>query len=218
MANKKSSKKSLIERLIKKYGARYSEILGIKLNNDEKEIFKWWLAAGFLGARISENIALRTYREFEKADLLNINEISKASRGRIIRVLGKGGYARYDGLTTTRLKRMCKKLKQEYKGKITYVHREAKDADDLEKRLQEFWRVGPVTVNIFLRELRQVWKKADPLPSQFVKYGARSFKIDLNKFNKKTKKFIKLECALLRAGRALYRKHKTKEEILKSLE
>ncbi len=36
----------------------------------------------------------------------------------------------------------------------------------MERRLQEFRGVGPVCVNIYLRELRGVWEKAKPKPSK----------------------------------------------------
>jgi hypothetical protein len=65
----------------------------------------------------------------------------------------------------------------------------------------EFKGIGPVTANIFLRELRTVWKKADPEPLDLVKQEAVKFRTDLNKFNRKTKRFIKLEAALIRSSK-----------------
>jgi hypothetical protein len=41
-------KKRELKELIEKHGQRYSEILGINLSQDEEqEIFKWFLAASF---------------------------------------------------------------------------------------------------------------------------------------------------------------------------
>ncbi|MGC8849621.1 MAG: hypothetical protein ACP5QI_04025, partial [Candidatus Bathyarchaeia archaeon] len=37
---------------------------------------------------------------------------------------------------------------------------------DLESKLMEFRGFGPTAVNIFLRELRGIWPKADPEPSR----------------------------------------------------
>ncbi len=59
--------------------------------------------------------------------------------------------------------------------------------------------MGPVTTNIFLRELRHVWKKANPEPLPIVKKIARKLKIRLPKTKKrKTEKFVRLEAALIR--------------------
>ncbi len=189
-------------KLIKDLGKTYSSLLGINIEKrTEKEIFKWWIAALFFGARISEQIAVHTYKEFEKADLLEFKNLAKASQLKLIKILGKGGYARYDGLTSEKLRRMCKKLKQEYNSRITNIHKEAKNPEDLEKRLQEFWRVGPVTANIFLRELRTAWKKANPEPLPHIKKTAKKYKIRLDNIPRKTKRFIRLECALHRLWR-----------------
>ena len=194
-----------IDKLVKKYDQTYSSLLGIDLEKGtEKEIFKWWMASLFFGARISEDIAMHTYKEFEKADLLDFKKLAKAGQWHLIRILGRGGYARYDGLTSTKLMRMREKLKKEYDNKITNVHKKARNSEDLENRLQEFWRVGPITTNIFLRELRTVWKKANPEPLPHIKLMARKLGIKLDRLNKKSKKFIMLECALHR----LYRETK----------
>lgn len=191
-----------INDLIKKYGQTYSSLLKINLKKgSEKEIFKWWIASLFFGARISENIASHTYKEFEKEGLVEFRSLCKAKQGRLIRVLGKGGYARYDGLTSTKLIRMCERLKKEYGSKITNIHKKAKNSEDLENRLQEFWGVGPVTANIFLRELRIIWKKANPEPLPHIKQTAKRLGINLNKLNRKSKNFIQLEYALHRIWR-----------------
>ena len=65
-------------------------------------------------------------------------------------------------------------LQERYAGDLNLLHQEAIDKRDLESRLMEFKGIGPVTTNIFLRELRGVWEKADPLPSDLVILAARN--------------------------------------------
>jgi len=66
-----------------------------------------------------------------------------------------------------------KKLKKEY-GSLEELHARSKDPKDLERRLLEFKGLGPIGVNIFLRELRHVWAKAKPKPcSMAVKVARR---------------------------------------------
>jgi hypothetical protein len=56
-----------------------------------------------------------------------------------------------------------------------------------------------------LRELRHVWPKADPEPLPIVKKLAKQLGIKLSS-NRKTKRFVKMEAALIRL-----RKQKTKK-------
>jgi len=50
---------------------------------------------------------------------------------------------------------ICKKLKKNY-GNLTNLIKKAKNKKDLEKKLLEFKGVGPVTVRIFLRDLKSI--------------------------------------------------------------
>jgi hypothetical protein len=57
----------------------YSEELGINLETlADSELFKWFLASLLLGARISGAIAEKTYRAFEKHNLLTPRTILDA--------------------------------------------------------------------------------------------------------------------------------------------
>jgi endonuclease III len=190
----------IIKRLISQFGYLYSTELGINVKTkNEKEIFKWFLASILFGKRISENIAIKTYREFEKAGILGPSEILKAGWDKLVQVLDAGGYVRYDFSTATKLLEISRGLLDKYgENPLIKMHEIAKDKKELESTLQSFKGIGPVTTNIFLRELRTVWKKADPEPLPVVKKLARKYKIDLNKFNRKTVKFIRLEAALIR--------------------
>jgi endonuclease III len=98
-------------------------------------------------------------------------------------------------------------LKEKY-GSLEKLYEISKNSKDLEKRLQEFKRVGPTTVNIFLRELRAIWPKADPGISRFVRIAANNLGIDLSKLNRKTFEFVNLESALLRLGKNYCNKKK----------
>ena len=50
-------------------------------------------------------------------------------------------------------------------GDLTRLHEEVPGPRDLEAKFQAFPGVGPVKVNIFLRELRGIRAKADPVLS-----------------------------------------------------
>lgn len=178
----------------------YSEELGISLKkNNDDEIFKWFLASILFGARISETIAMRTYRTFERYNLLKPEKILKAGWDFLVNpIMREGGYVRYDGKTSTQILRNCETLIKKYNGSLKKLHKTAKDSKDLENRLIHFYGVGPVTVNIFLRELRPFWEKANPDPLPIVKKTAIELGVDLSRYNRKSLSFARVEAGLIR--------------------
>jgi len=180
----------------------YSEELNIDLKrNSDKEFFKWFLASILFGARISETIAKNTYRTFEKYNILEPKKILSADWDFLVNpIMREGGYVRYDGKTSTQILRNCQTLLKEYKGSLKILHKEAKNSDDLEDKLIDFYGIGPVTANIFLRELRPFWRKSNPEPLPIVKKVAGVYKIDLNRYNRKSLTFVRIEAGLIRLG------------------
>lgn len=178
----------------------YSEELGINLASKKPaEIFKWFLASTLFGARIPETIAKNTYKSFERHHLLEPKKILKAGWNYLVNpVMRQGGYVRYDEKTSTKVLRNCKTLLEKYKGNLNTLHESARNSRDLEKRLMEFYGVGPVTANIFLRELRPYWKKADPETLLGVRKLAKKLKVELNKYNRKTLTYVRIEAGLIR--------------------
>jgi endonuclease III len=160
--------------LIDTVGGRFSSQMGINLSSaDHDQIFKWFLASKLFGARISTNIAVRTYREFEKFRVTSPEAVLRTGWDGLVRILDEGGYVRYDFSTATKLLKIMDDLKRDYNGNLNELHRAAMDEEDLENRLKGLGKgIGDVTVNIFLRELRGVWKKADPGLSQMVRLAA----------------------------------------------
>ncbi|MFQ6002041.1 MAG: hypothetical protein ACE5LG_10330 [Anaerolineae bacterium] len=156
-------------------GGRFSTSLGIDLaSGDPGEIFKWFLASILFGARIGERIATNTYREFERRGVLTPQRILDTGWDGLVEILDSGGYVRYDFKTATQLLEIMGTLQERYAGDLNLLHQQAIDKRDLESRLMEFKSIGPVTTNIFLRELRGIWEKADPLPSDLVILAARN--------------------------------------------
>ncbi len=209
--------------LVQKLGQRYSEILGINVNSsDDKEVFKWFLAAVLFGAPITESSVLKTYRCFENHGVLTPKKIVETGWQGLVKILDEGSYARYDYKTADKLLIVNGSLNKKYGGSLNKLHREAADSADLEKRLKELGKgIGDVTVSIFLRELRGVWGKADPKPTPLVVLAAKNLGIiknespekalvELKDFWKRSAvegvSFVNLETALLRWGKDWRRK------------
>ena len=141
----------------------YPQELGLDLHKI-KDRFKWFLASTLFAKRISARIAMATFKEFENAGLTSPEAILTAGWDRLVKVLDSGGYVRYDFSTASNLLEAMDKLLKTY-GSLEKLHAQAADSRDIENKLQQLKGVGPVAVNIFLRELRSIWPKASPRPS-----------------------------------------------------
>jgi hypothetical protein len=183
----------------------YSEELGIDLAaGSDDAYFRWFLASLLFGARISETTAKNTYRSFVGHGLTRPKRILNAGRDFLIYpIMREGGYVRYDGRKSTQVLHDCDELVAGYGGKLRRLHDAARDARDLEQRLLTFYGVGPVTMNIFLRELRPFWAKADPDPLPIVITLAKRLAIDLTRYKRKSLTFARVEAGLIRRRREL---------------
>lgn len=154
----------------------YPQELGICLHK-EQDRFKWFLASILFAKRISAEVAKRTYKEFEKHGIVTAEAISQAGWDKLVEVLDAGGYVRYDFSTASNLLAIANALMEKY-GSLEALYDQSKDSKDLEKRLLGFKGVGPTTVNIFLRELRGIWEKAQPQPSPLAIEVASKLRLD----------------------------------------
>ena len=216
-------KESIIKKLITSLGGKFSTELEIDLSKgDSNEIFKWFLASKLFGARIGTNIAIKTYREFEKCGVVTPKKIIETGWDGLVKILDEGGYVRYDFSTATKLLEIMKDLRGNYGGDLNKLHQKAKEVKDLEVLLKDLGKgIGDVTVNIFLRELRNVWSKAKPKPSELVKLAARNLGLIKQREDplkaierawslKKVpgKDFCDFEAALLKLGKDYCKKRK----------
>ncbi|MXN64378.1 hypothetical protein GR183_05635 [Stappia sp. GBMRC 2046] len=178
----------------------YSEALGIDLSaGSEDAYFRWFLASQLYGGRISGAIAEKTYRSFERHKLLTPEKIIAAGWDFLVDpVMREGSYVRYDESKSRQLLRNCARLMEDYGGQVSRIEEAAADSAELETRLCAFHGIGPVTANIFLRELRPFWRKADPVPLPAVVKTAEAYGIDLSAYDRKSLAFARVEAGLTR--------------------
>ena len=217
--------KEAIKSLVKEYPGRFSTELGIDLSSGRSpEIFKWFLASVLFGARISDSIVKKTFHEFDTRAIVSPETILHTGWDGLVAVLDAGGYVRYDFKTATKLLDLCRSLIDNYHADLANLHAAAIDPKDLEQRLIFLAKgIGEVTVNIFLREMRGIWEKANPLPSDLVVMAAKERSIvpktvkerakilqllmdAWKETGMKKKDFPDFEAALVRAGIELRRK------------
>lgn len=217
--------REILKKLIENVGGRFSVALGIDLSSQNAaEIFKWFLASVLFGTRISEKIVIKTYKEFEKEGILSPVGILNTGWDGLVEILDRGGYVRYDFKTATKLLDLSTALTDKYRDDLNVLHSTASGPRDLEARLKALAKgIGDVTVNIFLREMREIWGKAEPLPSDLVVMAATHVRIisarskDREKIlafmkkkwtdeDMKMKDFPDFEAALIRLGKGYCRK------------
>lgn len=162
--------------LVSEFGGRYSTQLDIQLNDlDAAEIYKWLLAALLYGAPISEKIATHTWWVLERNGILTPESIVRTGWDGLVNLLDEGGYARYDHKTATRMLAVSQTLLDRYAGNLNHLHAAALDSDDLAQRIMNLGKgMGPITIQIFLRELRGRWNKAMPPIAQLAFQAAQA--------------------------------------------
>lgn len=216
-------KREALKTLLEKHGRKYSEILGIKLETvSDEEIFKWFLAALLFGAPITESSVIKTYNSFKKHNVLSPEKILNTGWNGLVQILDEGSYTRYDFKTADKLLLVMANLQKLYGVSLNLLHQQATDSADLENHLKQLGKgIGDVTTSIFLRDLRGIWRKADPKPTPLVISTAKNLKIiktvnprsaldELKAFWAKNRiagyTFVNFETALLRLGKEQRRK------------
>jgi len=152
------------------YGQPYSSMLGIKLKSKSNEdIVKWFLAAILYSKPIREDSATRTYRCFERHGVTTAKHIVAAGWDRLVEILDEGGYTRYDFSTADKLLEVFGNLEKLYGGNLNRLYEASESASELETNLKKLGKgIGDTTVSIFLRDMRQIWKKARARPTPLV--------------------------------------------------
>ncbi len=155
---------------VREKGRPYSEALGIDLSEGDPSYFRWFLASVLYSKPIREETAKRTYKLFEAEGLVSPKAIIKAGWDKLVEVLDGGGYTRYDFSTADRLLEISRSLVEHFSGSLDCICHEAKDEADLEGKLIALGKgIGPLTVSIFLRDMRGAWAKVDPPPTPKVR-------------------------------------------------
>src|SRR3954451_20469842 len=82
-------------------------------------VFRWLVACQLFGARISQDIAARAFRELDNAGMVTPRKLADADWQRLVDLLASGGYRRYDESTARELIEMGKLAIEKYDGKLT---------------------------------------------------------------------------------------------------
>ena len=135
----------------------FAKELGIDLSSkEETAYFKWFLACLLFGKPIQQEVAKQTYFEFVNEGFTTPDAILQAGWDKLVEVLDRGHYVRFDFSTATKLLDVSKTLKDKY-GTLTRLLQKSQTIDELSSRLQEFKGIGPKTAEIFLRDMAPIF-------------------------------------------------------------
>lgn len=124
----------------------------------DAQAFHWLVACRLFGARISQDIAARAYRELDQLGVITPAKLADADWQTLVDALGRGGYRRYDESTARELIELGRQVRDDFSGHLSRLRREADSRKSLREQVQQFKGIGPTAADIFVRELAPAWQ------------------------------------------------------------
>ncbi|MFE7571004.1 endonuclease [Streptomyces sp. NPDC057539] len=160
--------------LLDTLGRTYADEAGIHLRNTPQPLYQLLVLSCLLSARIRSGTAVAASRALSDAGLRDARHMADATWQQRVDALGEGGYRRYDERTSTQLGMGAELLLKEYGGDLRRLREAAAgDITTLRSLLREVPGLGPVGVDIFLREVQGIWPEVAPYLDAKALQGAR---------------------------------------------
>ncbi|MDT0444472.1 HhH-GDP family DNA glycosylase [Streptomyces johnsoniae] len=153
--------------LLERCGQTYAEQAGIRLRNTPGPLYQVLVLAHLLSARIRSDIAVDAARALFDAGMRDPRRMRDATWQQRVDALGVGGYRRYDERTATQLGDGARLLLDRYGGDPRRLR-----GENVTERLREYPGIGPMGVDIFLREVQAVWPEYAPYIDRKAQDGA----------------------------------------------
>jgi len=164
----------VVRRLLDRHGRTFSDEAGIRLADEPAPLFQLLVLAQVLSARIAVAIAVAAAQGLIAAGWTSPARMRGAPRSRVIAVLGRAGYRRYDERTATQLEEMAGLVLDRYGGDLRRLATEADgDAGRAARLVQQVKGIGPTGAAVFLREAQHVWPWLRPYLDDRAYAGAR---------------------------------------------
>jgi endonuclease III len=125
----------------------------------DDDLFRWFLLTFLLGKPIQSTVAVKTWKLFIDRKLDLPWAILEASDHKLVSALHQGGYTRYQHVMTKALKTCMQQLVDFYDGSLQLMIEGSQNEDELSKRLQRLYGVGPKTAEIFMRETEEYFAR-----------------------------------------------------------
>ncbi len=133
--------------------------LGINVFEGDDGLFRWFLACCLFGKPIQASVAIDTWRLFISRSIDTPWAITKMRHRELVRLLDEGKYTRYDESTARSLQRCMQQLIDWYEGSLVLMVEQSETEEELSKRLQKLYGVGPKVAEIFMRETQEIFAR-----------------------------------------------------------
>jgi hypothetical protein len=162
------------QRLLDVAGTTYAQQAGIRLADRPAPLYQLLVLSSLLSTRISAAIAVAAARELRIAGYTTAQRMRAATWQQRVDALGRGHYRRYDESTATRLGQGAELLIERYRGDLRRLADAAgKDIGKAGALLSDVPGIGPVGIDIFLREVQAVWPWVRPYVGERVAKAAK---------------------------------------------
>jgi endonuclease III len=112
-----------------------------------------------LGKPIQSSVAVKTWKLFLENNLDFPWAILQLKERKLTALLRKGGYTRYQHVMTYALRTCMQQLVSDCDGSLLLMIEISENEDQLSKRLQKLYGVGPKTAEIFMRETSEYFAR-----------------------------------------------------------
>ena len=125
----------------------------------DADMFQWFLLCYLFGKPIQSDVAVATWQLFIEDKLDTPWAIVAAADHKLVGILHKGGYTRYQHVTAHGLQVCMKQLINDYEGSLYLMLENSLDEEEFSKRLQMLYGVGPKIAEIFMREVEEIFAR-----------------------------------------------------------
>lgn len=143
----------------KRRPTHHAHEFGLDVMSGDDDLFRWFLLVYLLGKPIQSSVAVNTWQLFIDGKHDTPWSILELSERQLVGLFHKGRYTRYQHVMTRALRTCMRQLIDDYEGSLALMIESSEHEDELSKRLQELYGVGPKTAEIFMRETEEFFAR-----------------------------------------------------------
>jgi endonuclease III len=154
-----TSKPGKASRSKKPRPVHHADDFGLSVLSNEDDMFRWFLLTFLLGKPIQSSVAVKTWKLFIDREIDFPWAILKMTNWQLVQLFHEGGYTRYQHVMTRALQTCMQQLVDQYDGSLYLMLESSESEDELSRRLQKLYGVGPKTAAIFMRETEEYFAR-----------------------------------------------------------
>lgn len=137
----------------------HAEEFGLDPLSGDDDLFRWFLLSYLFGKPIQSSVAVNTWKLFIQHKVDTPWAILDMPERKLVHLLHKGGYTRYQHVTAHGLRVCMEQLIRDYEGSLYLMLESSENEDEFSKRLTKLYGIGPKTAEIIMRETEEVFAR-----------------------------------------------------------